>query len=174
MEDSNARLHVVEGDITQLDVDAVVNAANSTLLGGGGVDGAIHRAAGPALREHCAGLGGCPTGEARLTPGFRLLARHIIHAVGPVWRGGAHGEPELLRACYRSVFALARQHGLESLAFPAISCGIYGYPKAGAAQIAVSACREALNANPELEKVMLVAFDSEMAVLYRTAIASFG
>lgn len=171
MGDFSVRLRIVEDDITRLDVDAIVNAANTTLLGGGGVDGAIHRAAGPALREHCAGLGGCPIGEARITPGFRLTARHIIHTVGPVWHDDTQGEPALLRSCYRSCFALARQHGLRSLAFPAISCGVYGYPKADAAQVAVAACIEALAANPGLEKVLLVAFDNEMASLYQRAIA---
>lgn len=162
-----SRLSVVQGDITLLDVDAIVNAANSSLLGGGGVDGAIHRAAGPQLREYCRTLGGCPTGEARITPGFGLRARYIIHAVGPVWHGGGSGEPDLLRACYRNVFGLAAQHGMRSIAFPAISCGVYGYPKADAAAIAVAACRSALAGNAALEQVMLVAFDMEMTALYR-------
>lgn len=163
----DGRLRVVQADITTLDVDAIVNAANSTLLGGGGVDGAIHRAAGGALLEYCRGLGGCPTGEARLTPGFRLPARYVIHTVGPVWHGGHHGEADLLAACYRASFALAAEHGLKSIAFPAISCGVYGYPREQAAAIAVRECRSALARQPELERVLLVAFDEAMAELYR-------
>ncbi|MBL8470604.1 MAG: O-acetyl-ADP-ribose deacetylase [Rhodocyclaceae bacterium] len=165
---------VLRGDITRLDVDAIVNAANSTLLGGGGVDGAIHRAAGPQLREFCAGLGGCPTGAARITPGFRLAARHIIHTVGPVWRGGAQGEPELLASCYRNSFSLARQHGILRMAFPAISCGVYGYPWDEAAQIAVRECRAALAAPDYPQQVLLVAFDAEMTAVLERACAAAG
>lgn len=160
-------LYVLQGDITQLAVDAIVNAANSTLLGGGGVDGAIHRAAGPELWEHCSRLGGCPCGEARITPGFRLRARFVIHTVGPVWHGGGHGEPALLAACYRSVFGLASQNAIQTIALPAISCGTYGFPRDQAARIAVSSCRDALAANQALQSVILVAFDAEMAALYR-------
>jgi O-acetyl-ADP-ribose deacetylase (regulator of RNase III) len=166
------RICVIQGDITRLDVDAIVNAANSTLLGGGGVDGAIHRAAGPQLREHCSSLGGCPTGEARITPGFRLPARYVIHTVGPVWHGGGHGEAALLESCYRSVFSLALQHEIASLAVPAISCGAYGFPKEEAARIAVSCCAEAIDTNTALRRVMLCAFDAEMARLYRDLLFS--
>jgi O-acetyl-ADP-ribose deacetylase (regulator of RNase III) len=164
-------LEVVTGDITRLAVDAIVNAANETLLGGGGVDGAIHRAAGPELLAYCRTLGGCPTGEAKLTPGFRLPARHVIHTVGPVWHGGGRGEAQLLASCYRNCFRLAREHGLASLAFPAISCGVYGYPAEAAAHIAVAECRRALADNPQLDRVLLVAFDQTMAGVLDRAIA---
>ena len=164
------QLGVWQGDITTLAVDAIVNAANPTLLGGGGVDGAIHRAAGPDLTAYCAGLGGCPTGEARLTPGFLLPARHIIHTVGPIWRGGRAGEAELLAACYRACFALAIAHDLHSLAFPAISCGVYGYPPEAAARIAVREARTALACAGGPTAVRLVAFDPSMARLLHQAL----
>jgi len=164
------RLEALQGDITRLRLDAIVNAANSTLLGGGGVDGAIHRAAGAELKTHCAGLGGCPTGEARITPGFNLPARFVIHTVGPVWHGGKHGEPDLLASCYRNGFVLARQNGVRTIAFPAISCGVYGYPGEQAAEIAVRECAAALKHDPSLERVLLVAFDGRMLELYRAAI----
>lgn len=157
-----ARIVVWQGDITTLAVDAIVNAANSSLLGGGGVDGAIHRAAGPELTAHCATLGGCPTGEARITPGFRLRARHVIHTVGPFWRGGGFGEAELLAACYRNSLTLAQQHGVRTIAFPAISCGVYGYPVDEAVRIAIDTCRAVLAAQDEPMSILLVAFDQRM------------
>ncbi|HEY9464947.1 MAG TPA: O-acetyl-ADP-ribose deacetylase [Vicinamibacterales bacterium] len=161
-------LTVVRGDITKLDVDAIVNAANTGLLGGGGVDGAIHRAAGPDLLAACRAIPEvrpgvrCPTGEARLTPGFRLKARYVIHAVGPIWNGGEFHEPELLASCYRSSLILARAHGLRSIAFPAISCGIYGYPLDLAAMIAVREVRGFLDSAAMPTEVMLVAFGHEV------------
>lgn len=139
---STVDLRVVEGDITLLAVDAIVNAANESLLGGGGVDGAIHRAAGLELLAECRQIGGCPTGDARITAGYRLPARHVIHTVGPVWKGGDQGEPELLASCYRSALGLARQHGLRSLAFPAISTGVYRFPLDAAATIAIRTVRD--------------------------------
>ena len=135
-------IKIVRADITTLAVDAIVNAANESLLGGGGVDGAIHNAAGAALLAACRALGGCPTGEARITPGFKLPAKWVIHTVGPVWRGGTHGEPQLLTACYRNSLALAVKHGVQTIAFPSIGTGVYGYPKDRAARIAVASLRE--------------------------------
>lgn len=161
------KVEVREGDLTRLAVDALVNAANSSLLGGGGVDGAIHRAAGPELLAACRQLGGCPAGEARLTPGFRLPARYVIHTVGPVWQGGGQGEAELLAACYRNSLALAERHGLASIAFPAISCGIYGYPPEQAAAIALAELRRPRPADSSLRQALLVAFSADMAALYR-------
>lgn len=159
---NDGRILVKVGDITLQKVDAIVNAANSSLLGGGGVDGAIHRAAGPELTAHCATLGGCPTGEARITPGFRLPARYVIHTVGPLWRGGSHGEAELLAACYRNSLKLAAAHGVRTIAFPAISCGIYGYPAEEAMRIAVATCR-AVQVEQELPaEILLMAFDQRM------------
>jgi len=157
------RIRILHGDITQLKLDAIVNAANPSLLGGGGVDGAIHRAAGPELLAACRLLGGCPTGEARITPGFRLPARWVIHTVGPVYRDGRHGEPALLAACYRNAFALAREYGLASIAFPAISTGVYGYPKEAAATIAIAAMREAA---ADFEDIVACCFSPQDAVLY--------
>jgi O-acetyl-ADP-ribose deacetylase (regulator of RNase III) len=156
-------LRIVTGDITRLPVDAIVNAANSGLLGGGGVDGAIHRAAGAQLREFNATLGGCPTGEARLSPGFRLHARWVISTVGPVWRGGERGEPALLRACYRNALVLAREQGVRSIAFPAISTGVYGYPKREAAQVALDEMRAALG---DFDLIVACCFSADDTALY--------
>jgi O-acetyl-ADP-ribose deacetylase len=166
-------LEAVVGDITRLPVDAIVNAANESLLGGGGVDGAIHRAAGPGLLEECHALGGCPTGEARITGGHRLPARHVIHTVGPVWRGGAAGEARLLASCYRNVLRLADEHRLESLAIPAISCGVYGYPLEEATAIAVAESAAHLAARPLPGRVLLVVFDERTYAAYRTALEEF-
>jgi O-acetyl-ADP-ribose deacetylase (regulator of RNase III) len=158
-------IQVLFGDITGLAVDAIVNAANERMLGGGGVDGAIHRAAGPELLHACRAVPEvrpgvrCPTGESRITPGFRLTARHVIHTVGPVWRGGAMGEPALLASCYRSALDLAQQHRLRSIAFPAISCGVFGYPITDAATIAVETISAHLTSPGTLESVLLIAFD---------------
>jgi O-acetyl-ADP-ribose deacetylase len=164
------RILIVSGDITRLDVDAIVNAANSSLLGGGGVDGAIHRAAGPQLVEECSALGGCRTGEAKITQGYRLPARHVIHTVGPVWRGGDYDEDEQLASCYRNSLALARQHGLRTIAFPAISTGIYGFPRDRAAQIAVAEVQEALAKADLPEQVTFVCHDPDTRAYYETAL----
>ena len=153
------RIDVVQSDITKLKVDAIVNAANTSLLGGGGVDGAIHRAAGPKLLEECRTLGDCPTGEAKITKGYNLPAKYVIHTVGPVWHGGRHGEDELLASCYRNSLALTEKHGIRTIAFPAISTGVYGFPMERAARIAVKEVAGSLEQNTWVEKVMLVCFD---------------
>jgi len=165
------RIDVRKCDITTLAVDAIVNAANSSLLGGGGVDGAIHRAAGPELLQECRQLGGCPTGQAKLTRGYRLPAKYILHTVGPVWNGGTRNEPELLASCYRACFALAREQGLKSLAFPAISCGVYGYPIELAVEIAVRETAAELAASKLIEKVIFACFGEDVFSAYQRAIA---
>jgi len=164
------RVSVIEGDITNVQVDAIVNAANTSLLGGGGVDGAIHRAAGPELLAECRTLGGCPTGEARITAGYRLSAKHVIHTVGPIWGGGDRGEPELLASCYRNSLALATKHEVRNIAFPAISCGVYGYPVQDACQIAVRETLSYLDRNELPESVTFVCFGREIHDAYRAAL----
>lgn len=161
------KLIAVEADITTLAVDAIVNAANASLLGGGGVDGAIHRAAGPELLAACRGLGGCATGRAKITRGYGLPAKYVIHTVGPVWQGGAQDEAELLASCYRESLALLPAHGLGSVAFPAISCGVYGYPLAQAVRIAVRECAEIAAAQAQITQVVFACFDAPMLALYR-------
>ena len=165
-----SRMELLQGDITRVAVDAIVNAANSSLLGGGGVDGAIHRAAGPELLEECRHLGGCKTGQAKITKGYRLPARYVIHTVGPVWRGGDKGEPELLASCYRESLALAVEHQVRTIAFPAISCGIFGYPAYLAARIAVRETSRFLEAEPSIERVVFVSFSREVYDAYRQAL----
>lgn len=166
MPNTLSKLQVVRGDITQFAADAIVNAANNSLLGGGGVDGAIHHAAGPELLEACKKLHGCATGEAKITPGFRLPARWVIHTVGPVWHGGDDGEDELLAKCYQSCFALAEYHALRSIAFPSISTGAYGFPIERAAKIALTEMRQALENNTVLEQILVVEFNAHVYGCY--------
>ena len=167
-----AKLTLLKGDITKLKVDAIVNAANTSLLGGGGIDGAIHGAAGPELLVECEALGGCFIGHAKLTKGYALLAKYVIHTVGPVWRGGAKGEPQLLAACYESTLALALKQKIKTIAFPAISCGIYGYPPSQAATIAVKETANFLELHPDIDAVYFVCFDDAIYEAYEHVLSS--
>jgi O-acetyl-ADP-ribose deacetylase (regulator of RNase III) len=167
----SVRLRAIETDITRLAVDAIVNAANATLLGGGGVDGAIHRAAGPDLLRECGTLGGCATGDAKITRGYRLAAKHVIHTVGPVWNGGASGEPELLASCYRRSLELALAHGIRTLAFPAISCGVYGYPMQRAAKLAVRECCRFTQEHDAIERITFALFGADALAIYQAELA---
>ena len=165
------RISVIEGDITKLDVDAIVNAANNSLLGGGGVDGAIHRAAGPKLLDESITLNGCETGDAKITRGYNLPARHVIHTVGPIWRGGNNGEPEKLASCYRKSMEVAVANGVQTIAFPAISTGVYGYPKKEAAQIAINQVLTCLDKMPEIKNVTFVLFGLKNYDIYTSILS---
>ena len=165
------KIQIIQGDITKQAVDAIVNAANCSLLGGGGVDGAIHRAAGPELLAECRTLNGCATGQAKITKGYRLPARYVIHTPGPVWHGGSHGEPELLASCYRSCLTLAREHGCKTVDFPSISTGVYHFPLEKAAEIAISTIAAFLETAPELQQVRMVCFDEHTKAHYDQALA---
>jgi len=167
VKNSEGKIQTVRGDITALDLDAIVNAANTTLLGGGGVDGAIHRAAGPELLAECRTLGGCKAGKAKITRGYKLPARFIIHTVGPVWSGGGRGEAEVLAGCYRNSLQLAVENGIKTIAFPAISCGAYRFPVSEAAQIAVETTRKFLASNDKIDKVIFVVMNDEILEAYR-------
>ena len=170
MKNPDSRIQIVHGDITKLDVDAIVNAANSTLLGGGGVDGAIHRAAGPELLAECRALGGCEPGKAKITRGYRLPARFVIHTVGPIWRGGKRDEARILANCYRNSLQLAVENEVKTIAFPAISCGAYGYPIEQAAQIALETTREFLGATQNIHRVIFVLWGDDVYDAYREAL----
>ena len=168
------KLEAIQANIVTLKVDAIVNAANTTLLGGGGVDGAIHRAAGPELLAECRKLGGCRTGEAKITRGYKLPAKHVIHTVGPVWNGGKRGEPELLASCYRSSLQLAHEHQLKTIAFPAISCGVYGYPLEKAVTIAVRETFGFISEHPQFEKIIFACFDRIILDVYQQELDRIG